>query len=78
VPVIQVKVKPNARRRELTIGDDGAYLASLVSPPADGKANAELMVLLADHFGVAKSAIAIKSGASSRYKRVIVDTPGEP
>lgn len=38
----------------------------------DGKANAELVALVATYFGVAKSAVTIKVGAGSRVKLVSV------
>jgi uncharacterized protein YggU (UPF0235/DUF167 family) len=38
----------------------------------DGKANAELVALIAEHFGVRKAAVVIKSGASGRMKLVQV------
>ena len=69
---LQLKVKPNARVQSLVEGDDGIWLASLKSPPVDGKANAELIELVARAFGCAKSSIAIKTGAGSKLKRVVV------
>ncbi|MFX8008231.1 DUF167 domain-containing protein [Acinetobacter baumannii] len=44
------------------------------APPVDGKANAELIALVAKHFGVAKSAVDIDSGGGSRFKRVRIET----
>lgn len=69
---LQLKVKPNARTQSLVEGDDGIWLASLKSPPVDGKANAELIALLADHFGCRKADISIKAGAGARIKRVVL------
>jgi len=74
VPVIQVKVKPNSRASLFAAAADGTWLAQLKSPPIDGKANAELIALVARHFDCAKSAVTIKSGASGRIKRVSIDT----
>ena len=54
---------------------DGTFTATLKSPPVDGKANAELVGLVARHFQVPKSAVAIKTGAGARIKRVTVDLP---
>ena len=71
--MLRVKVKPNARATEFREGDDGTWLARLKSPPVDGKANAELIELIADHFNVRKGAISIKSGASARLKLVWID-----
>jgi uncharacterized protein (TIGR00251 family) len=70
---IQVKVKPNAKTSILTLQEDGTYLASVKASPVDGKANAELIALVARHFGCSKSAVTIATGASSRIKRVAID-----
>ena len=71
--MIQVKVKPNARVSLLEETAPGVWVAQLKSPPVDGKANQELLLLLARHFGCAKSAVSIKSGASGRTKLVRID-----
>ena len=70
MPILQVKAKPNARVSALTRQDDGTWLAQLKSPPVDGKANAELIGLVARHFGCAKSSVSIRTGAGSKLKRV--------
>lgn len=69
---LQLKVKPNARMQSLVQGDDGVWLAELKSPPVDGKANAELITLLADHFHCRKADIVIKAGAGGRMKLVTI------
>jgi uncharacterized protein (TIGR00251 family) len=68
--MIQVKVSPRAREASLTQMPDGTWVAKLKSPPVDGKANAELIVLIAKHFKCRKSAVSIKAGASGRMKLV--------
>ena len=65
---LQVKVKPNARRSALVPQADGHWLAELKSPPVDGKANEELIALVARHFGCRKAQVTIKSGAGARLK----------
>ncbi|MGZ5186675.1 MAG: DUF167 domain-containing protein [Caldimonas sp.] len=71
---IQVRVKPNARSSSLDEPvEGGVWQARLKSPPAEGKANAELIALVAKRFACRKSAVAIKSGASSRLKLVVID-----
>lgn len=67
---IQVKVKPNSRASLLEQREDGTWLAQIKSPPVDGKANEELIGLVAKHFKRAKSDVSIKSGGSSRIKLV--------
>ena len=71
--VIQVKVRPNARVSTLEEVGNGPWLAQLKSPPVDGKANKELVALIARHFACPKSAVSIKSGASGRIKLLRID-----
>jgi uncharacterized protein len=71
---IQIKVKPNSKRQSIEEAADGSLTVHLKSPPVDGKANEELIKLLAEKFEVAKSKISIKSGLSSRNKLVEIDT----
>lgn len=70
--IIQVRVKPNARESTLTRSDDGSWVALLKSPPVDGKANRELVALVARHFGCARTSVSIKAGGSGRTKLVEV------
>ncbi|HLP92064.1 MAG TPA: DUF167 domain-containing protein [Nostocaceae cyanobacterium] len=69
-----VKVKPNARQQKIEEQSDGSLIVHLKSPPIDGKANEELIKLLAEKFAVSKSDIRIKSGISSRQKLIEIDT----
>lgn len=73
---LQIKVKPNAKTSALEQLDDGSWRASLKSPPVDGKANAELIKLVAKQFGCAKSRVTLKSGQSSRLKTVVIEDAG--
>jgi uncharacterized protein len=67
---LQVKVKPNSKVQKITEEADGSLTVNLKSPPVDGKANEELIKLLAEKFDIPKSDIRIKSGLSSRQKLV--------
>jgi uncharacterized protein (TIGR00251 family) len=71
--VLQVKARPRAATSELEHHADGTWTARLKAPPVDGKANAELIALVARHFGTPRSAVSIKSGAAGRHKWVVVD-----
>jgi uncharacterized protein len=72
--IIQVKVKSNARVSALEEVKGGPWLAQLKSPPVDGKANRELVALIARHLACPKSAVSIKSGAAGRIKLVRIDS----
>lgn len=71
--MLQIKVKPNARICSLEQSSDGIWQAQLKASPVDGKANQELINLLSKHFGCARAAVSIKSGASGRMKLVQLD-----
>ena len=68
--VIQVRVKPNARVSVLEEKADGTWLAQIKSPPVDGKANEELIALIAKRFGCRKADVSIKAGGAGRLKLV--------
>jgi uncharacterized protein (TIGR00251 family) len=69
----KVKVKPNSKQQKIAEQEDGSLIVHLKSPPVDGKANEELIKLLAEKFDVPKSHITIKSGSTSRQKVVEID-----
>jgi uncharacterized protein (TIGR00251 family) len=71
--ILELKVKPNARASQLELLPDGTWLAQLKSPPVDGKANAELITLVAAHFGCRKSQVTIRVGAGGRRKLVRIE-----
>jgi uncharacterized protein len=70
---IRVRVKANARTSGLEQLTDGTWLAKVKSPPIDGKANEELIRLVAERFKVTKVRVSIKRGISSRLKQVHID-----
>jgi uncharacterized protein len=70
---IEVKVKPEAAASVLQQDETGAWFAQLRSPPSGGKANAELIGLVAKRFGCSKSDVSIIRGASSRLKLVKIE-----
>lgn len=71
---IKVQAKPRSQLAKLEDNGDGTWTARVKAPPVDGKANEAIVELVADHFGVSKRAVSIKSGHSARWKWVeIVD-----
>lgn len=69
---IQVRVKPNARESKLEQAGE-VWVASVKAPPVDGKANEELIGLLARRFGCPKAAVTIRSGVGGRLKLVRIE-----
>ncbi|MBW4460311.1 MAG: DUF167 domain-containing protein [Nodosilinea sp. WJT8-NPBG4] len=71
--VLTVRVKPNAKQQKAICLDGGSWLLHLKAPPQDGKANQELVALLAQTLGISKTQVHIKLGHTARIKRVEVD-----
>jgi len=68
--VLDVRVQPRASSSGI-VGPHGDRIrVRLRSPPVDGRANAELVELLADAFGVTRARVVLDAGASGRDKRV--------
>ena len=68
-----IKVKPNSKNQAIVKEEDGSLTVHLKSPPVDGKANKELIELLAQEFSVSKSQITILIGLSGRNKLVNIE-----
>jgi uncharacterized protein (TIGR00251 family) len=71
--LIRVRVKPNSRRSLLTQSADGSWVAHVKAPALEGRANRELIALIAQQFHCVKAAVSIKSGASGRMKVVRIE-----
>jgi uncharacterized protein (TIGR00251 family) len=67
---IKVKVKPNSKIQKIESEADGSLTVYLKSPPIDGKANNELIKVLAKKFALPQTNIIIKSGFNCRQKLI--------
>jgi hypothetical protein len=65
---IKVLVKPNARENQVLPMPDGSFSVRLSVPPIEGRANIELVALIAAYFHVPKRSVFIKSGIKGRIK----------
>jgi len=65
---IFVKAKPNAKEEFIKKIDEAHFVAAVKEPPIDGRANAAIIKVLADHLGVAPSRIRLSIGFSSKQK----------
>lgn len=72
--IVAVRVKPGSRKGPLIeTGDDGALTVYVREPAVDGKANEAVSRLLAKHFDVPRSHVALTTGATARLKRFRID-----
>lgn len=72
--ILQVKVQPKSSQRKLEKIGDRSYKAHIQSAPTDGKANDELINLIAKEFKIKKYKVEIIGGLSNRNKVVKFDT----
>lgn len=70
--VVVVHAQPGARRDAVVGLYDGRLKIALSAPPVDGRANTALVQFLARSTGVAKSAVELISGQTSRTKRFLI------
>jgi uncharacterized protein (TIGR00251 family) len=70
---ITVRVQPNAKRTEVVRFEDNVLYLRIAVPPVKGKANHEVIRLLADVLGVPKTDITIERGTTSRRKLVCIE-----
>jgi len=69
---LRVRVKPRASRSRVVGVREGNLEVAVAAPPVDGEANAELVAFLARTLGVAKSAVELVSGETTRVKTLAV------
>jgi uncharacterized protein len=69
---IAVRVTPRASRNVLAAGTDAHFAARLAAPPVDGAANAALVALLTDSFGVPRRSVRLIAGETARLKCVAI------
>lgn len=65
---LTLHIQPGAKRTEIAGTHGDALKIRLAAPPVDGKANAALIDFVADRLGLAKAAVSLKSGQTSRRK----------
>lgn len=70
--ILDITVSPRSSKSRITIDQDNNIKIYLNSPPADGKANAECVLLISKKLHVAKSNILIQSGKKNKKKRLLI------
>lgn len=65
---LTLHIQPGAKTTEVAGRHGDALKIRLAAPPVDGKANEALLRFVAETLGLAKSAVQLKSGQTSRRK----------
>lgn len=67
---VKCHVRPGSRKNEIEYLSDTEWRVKIKSLPIEGKANEELIRFLAEHLGIPKSYITIRSGQKGRIKYI--------
>ena len=65
---VNVRVIPRAKLNRVEVQPNGSVRVHTTTAPTDGKATADVIKMLAEHFGVPKTSIKLVRGATSRDK----------
>ena len=69
---VVVHVRPGARVAQVGGEHGGALAVKVSAPPVDGKANDAVCAAVAEAFGVRRGDVEVRSGHTSRQKRLRV------
>lgn len=76
--LLEIKVFPASGRQKIILEADKSLKCFLKSPPERGKANAELTKLISKKLKIPQENIKIVSGATSRKKRIKIESNMAP
>ncbi len=65
---ISVRVIPRAKLNRVEVQPDGTVRVHTTTAPTDGKATADVIKMLAEHYNVPKTSIKLVRGGTSRDK----------
>jgi uncharacterized protein (TIGR00251 family) len=70
---LNIRVQPRSQKHDIIqIGTD-SYRVRVAAPPSKGKANKEVIRIIADHFRLPVSSVQIVRGSTTRDKVVAIE-----
>lgn len=66
-----ISAKPKSSKAGVSV-KDGVVVVKVNAPPEDGKANAAVLEVVAEFFGVPRSRVSIVRGETSRHKEIAI------
>jgi len=70
--LLAIHARPGAKRTEVAGLHGDALKLRVAAPPAEGRANDELLAFLAEALGVSRKSVTVVKGGASRRKTVLV------
>lgn len=71
--LLTVRAHPGSRAAKVEKLQEGEYRVHVVAPAEKGRANKEVVAVLADYFGLPASRVRIVRGEKSRVKQVALE-----
>jgi len=72
--LLRVRVKPGSSRGPLVETDpDGGLVVHVRERAVEGAANAAVVRIVAEHFGIPRSRVGIRRGHAARFKTLEID-----
>lgn len=71
--MLSIIVKPNSKSTQLSKDAQGNWMLRIKAPPVEGKANKEVITVMAKWLKLPKGAIEIKSGHKHAHKRLKIE-----
>jgi uncharacterized protein (TIGR00251 family) len=68
---LAVCVKPRSAKEVVAV-IDGVVVVRVAAPPAEGRANARVVELMAAHLGVPRARVTLVRGAAARHKELAI------
>lgn len=75
--LLPVKAQPGAKRNAVVGEHDGMLKIAVTQKPEAGKANEAILELLANSLGLRRSQLKLFSGATNRYKKILLTNIGQ-
>ena len=73
--LVNIRAQPGARKAGVLGEQAGALKVPVTVPPEDGRANAALVELVRELFGLKRAQVELHGGSTSRNKRLLVRVP---
>ncbi|MBF0361176.1 MAG: DUF167 domain-containing protein [Oligoflexia bacterium] len=69
---LHVQAKPSSKEQKIIVLPEGELKIYVRAQPIEGRANQEIIDLLSEKLGVAKSLVAVVKGNKNKFKQLIV------
>jgi len=74
---LHIKVKPGSSKDDISFDSEKNIVVRIREKPVDGAANDYLVKFLSKEFKIAKSNIVLEKGATSKFKKLLLNISAE-